>query len=338
MKRLGLVGAGLIGRRHAESIALSPTATLAAVADPVGGEDIAAAHGAAHFRDLGAMLAAGGLDGVILATPNALHAEGALACIAAGLPVLVEKPIAHALEAARAMVEAAEAAGVPLAVGHHRRCNPLIAAAKAQIEAGRLGRITAAQGICWFRKPDAYFEADWRRAPGAGPVYINLIHDVDLLQHLVGPVVEVQALESSAARGFAVEDTAAILLRFANGALGTFTLSDAVQAPWSWELTARENPAYPATAESCARIGGTEGSLSLPDVTFWSHRGTGWWDPIAAERTPYPFDEPLVRQIAMFADVIDGGPPACSGREGLAALAVIEAVKQAARTGAPVRV
>ena len=223
------------------------------------------------------MIAAGDIDGGILATPNRLHEAGALACIDAGLPVLVEKPIATDLPGARRIVAAAEAAGVAAAVGHHRRHNPLIARAKALIDEGRLGQIASVQGPTWFMKPDSYFTTDWRRRKGAGPVYLNLIHDIDLLLHLVGPVVTVQAMESNAVRGNEVEETAVILLRFASGALGTVNVCDTAVAPWSWELTARENPAYPATSEDCYWLGGTEGSLSLPNLALWRNPATRSW-------------------------------------------------------------
>ena len=78
---------------------------------------------------------------------------------------------------------------------------------------------------------------------GAGPVLVNLIHDIDLLRFLCGPITSVRALMSNAVRRNPVEETAGILLGFASGAIGTVTVSDAVPAPWSWELTAGENPA-----------------------------------------------------------------------------------------------
>lgn len=337
--RLAVVGAGLIGARHAQSIGAAAGATLAAVADPTpAGAKVAAAHGVPAFASLDELIAAGGVDGVILATPNQAHVEGGLACVAAGLPVLVEKPLADSAAAAARLVEAAEAAGVPLAVGHHRRHNPLMAEARALIAAGRLGTIVSVHGSTWLTKPDDYFDVEWRRKKGAGPVYINLIHDVDLLAWLCGPVVEVQAMESNAIRGNEVEESAVILLRFASGALGTITLSDAISAPWSWELTARENPDYPATAEDCYRIGGTLGSLALPNLALWTHpEARSWFAPVTAERRPYPFTDPLVAQVEQFAAVIrDGAAPLVTGRDGLAALRVVEAVKQAAATGAAV--
>lgn len=111
--------------------------------------------------------------------------------------------------------------------------------------------MTAIQGTCWLYKPDAYFDVTWRSQPGRGPVFLNLIYDVDTMLHLFGNASSVQATTSNQVRGSAVEDTAAILLRFVNGVLGTLTVSDTTVSPWSWETTSRKNPAYPATSQVC---------------------------------------------------------------------------------------
>jgi len=339
--RLAVAGAGLIGRRHAAAIDMAAGAALACIVDPAeAGASVANAHGVPCHPSLDAMIDAGGVDGVILATPNALHVEGALACIAARLPVLVEKPIATEPAGGRSIVKAGEAARIAIAIGHHRRHNPLIARAKLLIDQGRLGRIASVRGSAWLMKPDDYFEAAWRRRKGAGPVYLNLIHGIDLLQHLVGAIRTVHAMESNAIRGNEVEDTAVVLLRFEDGALGTVNVCDSAVAPWSWELTARENPAYPATSEACYWIGGTEGSLSLPHLTLWSTAGVrSWWEPISATQFPFEFTDPLVLQVEQFAAVVRGeAEPLVTGRDGLAALEVIEAVKRAAACGRPVEV
>lgn len=334
--RIAVVGAGLIGRRHAAHLVRAEGAVLAAVVDPLpAGESLAREHGVGWFTDMAAMIAADRPDGVIIATPNTLHVPQGLEAVAAGLPALVEKPLAETAAAALQLVEAAEAAGVPLLVGHHRRHNPMIAAAKAIIDSGRLGRILTVHGQFWLMKPDDYFEVPWRREPGAGPVLVNLSHDVDLLRHLCGEIVSVQAEEAALVRGHPVEESAAVLLRFASGALGTFSVSDSVVAPWSWEMTTGENPAYPRQDQSCYLIGGTHGSLALPQLEIWENPGPrSWWEPLRRERVPFTPQDPLDVQIAHFCAVIRGeAAPLVSGREGLATLRVIEAVKQAAASG-----
>lgn len=335
--RLAVVGAGLIGRRHAEAIGVAKGVELACIVDPTpAAQEFAADLGVPWYADLATMIAAAPAEGVVLATPNQMHAEGGLACIAAGLPVLVEKPLTTDVASGRALVAAAEAAGVPLATGHHRRHNPLIARAKALLDEGALGKIATVQGTTWFMKPDDYFEAEWRRRQGAGPVYLNLIHDIDLLQHFCGPVASVHAMESNAIRGNEVEETAVILLKFASGVLGTVNVCDSAVAPWSWELTARENPAYPATGEDCYWIGGTKGSLSLPNLALWRNPGKpSWWEPIGATRMVFDFTDPLILQAEQFGRVVRGEEvPLVTGSDGLAALAVIEAVKKSAASGA----
>ena len=332
--RIALVGAGLIGCRHAAHIRAE--ATLVAVVDPAAAADL----GAPTYPDLATLLAHDRPDGILVATPNALHLEHGLQAIAAGIPVLIEKPLADTLPAARRLVDAAEQARVPLLVGHHRRHNPLIQAAKRAIDSGRLGLIVSAHAICWFHKPATYFDIPWHRQPGAGPLLINAIHDLDLLPHLVGEVVQVQAMTSHHTRALPVEDTVVLLLRFANGALGTLTCSDTIASPWSWEFTSGENPAYTRTQEASLMIGGTMGSLAIPSLSLWSHSGPpDWLTPLGADILPTETADPLALQIRNFADVIAGRAiPLVPGREGLATLRLALACHQAAASGRSVEV
>ena len=338
--RIAVVGAGLVGHRHALAIGASDRAVLAAIVDP-SPEAAALAHALAapYHALLGDLLRQrrepdGGLDGVILATPNALHAEGARACIAAGVPVLVEKPFVTDVAEGAAIVAEAERAGVPLLVGHHRRHTGAFAAARETVASGALGRIVAARATTWLAKPDDYFKEPWRREEGAGPVRVNLVHDVDLLRALVGEVAEVHAF-AARGRGHAVEDAAVAILRFESGALGTLSVSDNVAAPCSWELTAREDPAFPPTDATYAWIGGTHGALELPSAAVWSHPGErSWKRAIARTHPPVGNDDALTAQIANFAAVIAGeAAPLVTGTDGLRAVAIVEAVHRSARTG-----
>ncbi len=333
---IAVMGAGLIGKRHIEGVLAEPRTTLAAIIDPSpAARDEARANGLPWFASLAEALAQDRPDGVIVATPNQLHVANADDVVAAGIPVLIEKPVADDAAAAAGLVGRAEEACVPILVGHHRRHNPIIREAKRLMESGRLGRIRSINGSFWVAKPDDYFEVKWRREPGAGPIFINLIHDVDLFRHLIGEVESVHAMESNAARGHAVEDTATVLLRFTNGALATLSATDAVPSPWSWERSSGENPGFPRENQSCYQIGGTEGALTIPDLTLWSNEGRpDWREKLTQERLPVTPADPLTLQLQHFCDVIEGtAPPLVSGREGLATLEVIEAIKASASTG-----
>ncbi len=340
--RIAVMGAGLIGRRHVMHIAQNESTEIAAVIEPTSvGEVVANEFGAPWFKSLGDMLAIDRPDGVLVATPNQLHKANGLECIAAGLPALIEKPICDKLDDATELVEAAEKAGVPLLTGHHRRHNLLMQKAKEMIERGDIGRPLVANAMFWIKKPDDYFNVDWRREKGAGPVFLNLIHDVDNLRYLLGDVVAVTASESNAVRGNAVEETAVILLEFASGALATASVCDATVSPWSWEMTTGENPAYPkADGEHCYLIGGTDGSLSLPQLDLRCNNGVqSWYEPFEMIRPAIANEDPLARQITQFAKVIRGEEaPLVSGREGLETLRVIDAVKKSAATGQRVRI
>ena len=334
--RLAVMGAGLIGRRHIQHVCAEPEAELIAVVDPSeAGREVAAQSGAPWHASLRDLLATERPDGVVIATPNQVHVENALEAVAAGIPVLVEKPIADDPVEGERLVAAAERAGVPILVGHHRRHNPIMRAAREIVASGRLGRIVAVNALFWLYKPDAYFDLSWRREPGAGPVFLNLIHDVDNLRYLLGEVVAVQAVDSNAVRGHQVEETSAIILQFASGALGTVSVCDTVVAPWSWEMTTGENPAYPQADEACYLLAGTAGSLSLPKLEVWTNAGKpGWWEPLHRTRTGVAPQDPLILQIRHFCEVVRGNEtPLVSGREGLRTLEVVAAIKQAAKTG-----
>ncbi len=328
--RLAVVGAGLVGQRHITAITQVDGVELAAVIEPGPTNQPVPV-----YETLDAMFDATIVDGVILSTPTLLHVEGGLSCVSRSVPVLIEKPLAASADEAEALVQSARTKGVPILVGHHRRHNPIIQKTAELIKEGAIGEVRAAQVTCWFYKPDDYFDiAPWRKQAGAGPISVNLVHDVDLMRHFLGEVVTVQAQMAPSMRGFENEDLAAAVLRFESGAVCTITVSDSVVSPWSWELTSREYPIYPATNESCYLIGGSEGALSIPDMRLWQHEGeTSWWNPIKATAMPVSQSDPLINQVAHFAEVIRGAAsPLVTGEEGLKTLRVVEAIQTAAQT------
>jgi predicted dehydrogenase len=336
---IAVAGAGLIGHAHIERAVADDAVELSAIVDPgPAGIPLAEKYDVPLHGSLTDLFAADKPDGVVLATPNQLHVEGALECIAAGVPVLVEKPIADSLEGGRRIVEAGERAGVPVLTGHHRQHSPIMAKAKEIIRSGRLGDIVAVVGTAMFYKPDVYFDDNggWRRKPGGGPMMLNLIHEVNQLESLVGDIVSVQATSSNATRGFPVEDTTAIVFRFAGGALGTFLLSDTAGSARSWEHTSQENKEYPTYGdEDSLHLAGTKGSLSVPTMRLKVYDDVAsWWEPFATSAEDVDRTDPLAHQISHFAKVIRGeATPVVSGEAGLQALRVVEAVREAARTG-----
>ncbi len=330
---IAVAGAGAIGRKHIAALSQTGAARLGAIVDPSdAAAALAAAQGVPHYRDLSELK---DVAGVILATPTALHLAQALDCIGRGLPVLVEKPVTASAAEALILARAAEAAGLAVLVGHHRRHNPRIARARGLVQSGAIGRVVAVQAAVLLCKPDDYFAPAWRRQPGAGPILTNLIHDIDLLRHVVGEIASVQAARSNTLRGFPVEDTAAVILHFENGALGTIAVSDAAAAPWSWELTAGENPDYPRSGESCCWISGTEGALELPALRLWRHQGPkSWFTPLLPHDEIGADADPLPIQIDHFAAVIRGqAAPLVTVRDAARAVAVVDAIHRAAVSG-----
>lgn len=343
--RIAIAGVGLIGSAHLERARNSTTVVPCAIVDPSpAARELADRFAVPHFATLDELLSARVAEGVVLATPNALHVEQALACTAAGLPVLLEKPVAHSLDEGERLVRILRERGVPVLVGHHRAHSPIMARAKEIIDAGTIGRVVAIQGSAMFYKPDDYFAvAPWRTQAGGGPILLNMIHEVHNLRILCGEIRAVQAYASNALRGHAVEDTVAISLAFASGALGSFILSDTAAAARNWEQTSQENKAYPTYAdEDCYVIAGTMGSLSIPTMrlkTYPDEASRSWWKPYDVSVAPLQRADPLTVQMEHFGAVVRGeSQPRVTVEDGLANLRVTEAIVEAARTGRSVAI
>lgn len=333
---IALIGAGGIGRPHAERMLRHPDVALAGIADPTpAGRAFAESIGTPWYADHRELLDRVKPGAALVATPNATHSAIGLDCIARGIPVLMEKPVTDTLAEAERLCAGAEAARVPLLVGHQRRHSIRVRTAKAWVTEGRIGRPVAAHAMATWLKPDDYFDMAWRREAGGGPVLINMIHDLDILRHLLGEVRSVQAVTSSAVRRFAVEDTAAVLLQFAGGALATLMTSDATPSPWNYDMGAGELERFPQQDADAIYVCGTQGSLSLPRLELWRYPGArGWADPLAVERIAPMRADPYDEQLRHFRAVVEGREaPLCSGRDAMATLRAALAVHEAAAAG-----
>ncbi|CAN8102441.1 unnamed protein product [Discula destructiva] len=356
--KIAVIGAGWIGPRHARAVKQDPDATLVCLVEPSPvGIRAAMELGTAYYNSVQAMLNSSKKpDAAIVCAPNQMHAAIATELLSAGVHVLCEKPLAVDSASGQELVEHAAALKLHLLTAHHRRFNPYVVAAKRVIDraTGSLGQITAVSGLWTVQKPKAYFDppTDWHRsAEDGGPVMINLIHDIDVLHYLLGSSVKrVAAFEAVKRRNHGAEEGGAIILHFENGVVGTFVLSDAVVGGHAFEMGTGENPDIYQTGKDAYRIFGTEGTLSIPDLrrSFYGDGPEKAWGSEISEVTEKLEDllseeerqkVPFELQVAHFVKVIRGEQePVCSGEDGLAAVKVAMAVKEALSSGKVVNV
>ncbi|HXY38092.1 MAG TPA: Gfo/Idh/MocA family oxidoreductase [Vicinamibacteria bacterium] len=328
--RAGFVGCGNITDTHVRAAREAGWTVGGFVGSrPEKAEAFAARHGGRAFRSLEQLLDAP-LEVVVIGSPSGLHAEHGMAAAGRGRHVLVEKPIDVAVERARALVEAAERAGVRIGVLYQDRLNPELVRLREAIAQGALGRVLLVSArVKWHRPPEYYAGSRWRgtKALDGGAALVNQgIHTVDLLLWLLGPVARVRGLVATALHAIEGEDTALALLEFASGAIGTL---EATTVAW---------PGYPRRVE----ITGTGGTVMvegdavvaadlrhpLPGLVTAAAGGTSREDaktPVVSDATPHRrLFEDFARAIA------GGGRPACDGGEALRSLALVRAVYAAA--------
>ncbi|KAM5354052.1 hypothetical protein ACJ41O_000702 [Fusarium nematophilum] len=331
-----VIGVGLIGPRHAQTVVHSSQAQLVAIVDLMpAGEALARDLGVSYFKSVSEMLQSPDKpDAAIICTPNHTHVPLARELSSGGVHILIEKPFCTDIPSGKALLEHLRQTGVKALVGHHRRFNPYMVTAKQTVSSGSLGKIIAINGMWATYKPPEYFDApaEWRRTSTGGVVLINMVHEVDLLHYLFGPITRVHAEKTISQRGFDAEEGAVLTLRFKSGAVGSFLVSDNVPSPYNFESGTGENPLIPKAGQDFYRVFGTEASLSVPDMTTWSYRGgeKSWHGELVKETIPVPDGVPFELQLEHFVRVIRGEEtPSCTPEAGLAALVVCQAIKDA---------
>ncbi len=229
--RFALVGCGRIAVNHIEALHQhAPQAHLVAVCDaqPRALAAAVAKTGAAGYESLDELLAAGGIDIVVLATPSGLHSRQAMQAARAGCHVLTEKPMATKWDEGMDMVRVCREAGVQLFVVKQNRLNPTLQALKAAVDQGRFGRIyLATVNVFWTRPQSYYDESPWRgRWDMDGGAFLNQAsHYVDMVDWLVGPVDSVHAYTATLARDIEAEDTGVMSLRLRRGGLASINVT-----------------------------------------------------------------------------------------------------------------
>ena len=339
---ISIVGTGLMGLQHIKAISKSKKANLHSIVDiSDNSKKLSNKYKIPLYSDVSSLLKSNQLDAVIVATPNQLHEKHTISFLKKKIPVLLEKPISDNIKSAKKIIISSKKNKTPLLIGYHRRHNAIVSKVKTIIRSGKLGNIVSANVLCWLYKHKEYFKETWRISRGGGPLGINLVHDIDMICYLLGSIRYVQAFTTNKTRKHKVEDTATVSLIFESGALCTLNISDTIVAPWSYELTAGENPAYPVTNQSAYMIGGTKGSIQFPNLKYWFYKKErSWWNKIFLKSDINKKDDnTLVNQIDHFSDVVlKKVKPKVNGSDGLNSLKIFAAITKSAKTGKKIKI
>ncbi|KAM3421244.1 hypothetical protein BST61_g1650 [Cercospora zeina] len=323
---IAIIGAGLIGPRHAQSAVANEHATLHCFVDPRP-EAISTAE-AFHvplFTSIKHMLLEYGKpDGAIICTPNHTHVALSQELLEAGVNVLVEKPVSTEISNGRQLLETARRTGRHLLAGHHRRFSSYVVSAKRALSEGIIGKPIAVSGLWVLRKPASYFEppTEWRAVPGkGGPIHINL-RRVFPSGHTTWKKEQPSFFDSR--QGW-----------WEHSSWRTIVLP-----AHNFESGTGENPIIPQACKDFYRVFGTEGTLSVGDMKvskYDSGAAKCWAHHVRESVMPVepcvPFDE----QMKNFVDVMRGlTEPKCTGEDGLKALIACDAVKKSIESGLPV--
>jgi myo-inositol 2-dehydrogenase/D-chiro-inositol 1-dehydrogenase len=326
--RFGLVGFGAWGHHHARSIAGEPTAALAAIAAR-SDESAAAARAefpaAALFRDWRGLIADPAVEVVAIATPNHLHAEVALAALAAGKHVLVEKPMATTLADCDRLVAAAERGPGLLSVGFECRLSPQWGRIRALIDEGRIGRPQHVH-VALFRHPYRPGAAGWRhdRARVGSWILEEPVHFFDLalwyLEAAGGPV----SLRALSAGESGMEPVLSVIMRFPDGSTAAINqILSGFGHLQTVEVTGSAGAVRATWAAATARS-------TTPDCTLTLLAGSqGTPESLPVERSGEVFE--LAAQVKANVAAFRRGEAFVSARAGRAAVALCLAAEQSAR-------
>lgn len=269
------------------------------------------------------------IDGVIVCTTARETIAASRAAIECEVPTLVIPSKGTSLDASQDLVAAAKKAEVPLLVGNQRRFHPSVVAAKEFINSGGIGTIIAAQSTSWFPKSEAKLsDIHWASRQGHIPILYDLIDDLDVLRYLLGEVFEISGITTSLLGGNSVPSSLACLLKFENGVICTLNASDEVVSQANWYVTAGETDKYSKTGQPCLWIGGTEGTLSIPDLAFWSYGNTEASSDSRLQLEKIKSNTSVgsvVPELLDFESVIqDKKTPVCSGEDALSSMRLVE--------------
>jgi len=326
--RIGLAGLGRMGKIHATSLsARCASAELACVfdADPGLARQVSEQLGVPRAESYQDILADGSVDAVAIATPTRSHAELCTRASQAGKHIFCEKPISLDRRVTVETIEAVRATGVTFQVGFHRRFDPDWATAVDRIRAGELGDVYLFRtSLRDMTPPKAEFLAR------SGGFFVDVtIHDLDTARWMVGEIVEVSAYGTAVSDpGFAEIgdiDTAVVVLRFENGALGVIDNSRAA------------GYGYECSTEVMGRSATVR--IDHPQYRHYEWRTPGWASRGLARDFEQRYPDAYAEELECFARCVrDGLPPRVTAADALAAFDLAQAADRSWRRGRTVRV
>ncbi len=319
MLNAAIIGLGKWGRTLVSSVQDVPGAGLhfvaAATGRPEASRDWAARHGIRLHDSYAAVLADPAVQAVVIATPHAQHAEQVIEAARAGRHVFVEKPFTLDRATAEQAVAACRAAGVVLALGHNRRFLPATATMRSLLRDGSLGTLLHVEGHFGGPGGFGYQPGTWRADRGESPLGGmggSGIHMLDMFIHLAGPIATVGVESTARVLTNGLDDTTAMLCRFASGAMGTLVTLAA--APRYWRV-------------ALFGSAGIAEMRGLERLEFTPRDSEGWvrdFPPTDIERA----------ELEAFAAAVAGSPAyPLPPEEATHGVAVFEAMKRAANSG-----
>lgn len=336
----GIVGAGAISGIHAKAITAIGGAKLAGIYSINRSKSVVFAeeHPCKVFDTLEEMVRDPEIDIVCICTPSGVHMEPALKAIEAGKHCLIEKPLEVTTERCDMIIDAAEKAGVIVAVVFPSRFHEASRHIREAMDAGRCGPIVFGDvDVKWSRSEAYYQSAQWRgtwQFDGGGALMNQGIHSVDLLQWYMGPVEAVQAMTANRRhKEIEVEDTVTAIVRFASGALGTIECSTAAY-PGALKRLEITGTAGTIIMEESSLLkweleNETPEDLRIKNAITGEHTSTGGAaDPKAISYAGHQYQmEDLIHAIRT------GRQPLVDGREGRKSVEIVTAIYESARTG-----
>jgi len=334
--KFALLGCGRIAEKHVHALAHLPGASVVGVCDldVVRARSFAARAGGEAFTDIDDMLRRARPDIVSVLTPSGLHAEHARQVLAAGVSVIIEKPMALRFEDGEALVRLADANRARIFVVKQNRFHPTVLRLRREFEAGRFGRIVLGTVRVRWTRNQAYYDAEpWRGtwAWDGGVLANQASHHVDLLQWMMGDVESVFARTATRLVDIETDDTAVAVLKFTSGALGIIEATTATR---------------PKDLEGSLSLLGERGSVVLggfiaDKVETWKFDGDAEGDEAAIKAelaTPLAdFVSPHYQFLRDVQDIIAHNRRALiDGIEGLKNLQLLHALYESAETGAEV--